>query len=797
MTNAVLREMPEATKRRRGSLLCKLLLSAEMVCSVIFASSAGIVKTGKNVVVTGTGNAMRVSESELQVAVSEGAAVTITPGSAPVVVHGDDSAITLNNGSSWRDKVVFWLDAAATDSFTFERVGDAPDGVQRTVEWGGVPCPAINRWYDRRGTNQTYYALNQRGLAYAADKTYVSVMPFLVTDANGLPFVCFGNYMEYGRRMTFHRTDCPVDDYNPSKESQYKAEIQFKFAAVVFGSQSGGGASIVYQILRGNYTPGSSTAPAYTDPIFSTDYPTWVDGVGVDASTTGFNRGWQNIGFGAKDGGTLSASGLCYGLTDSVSQKTYYGGGRYREIIFLSEVPTEGERRNLEQYLAEKWNTAALPATPPSAAAEVRLFGTGTASVSSGPVALGGEFSGTVTVAEGATLVMTAEKPAPTAPASIGDSATTALHYDPNVADSIKKYWQEPYENSVGCLYETREIGSMDNVLYGSSRTPTWTRESRGFGPENTWLSYDSTRTLGQVGCTLRLGNKETSDGQTYNFRTGFMVVDTSAGAGTPFLATTITGDGKYLYARSVGSPVFVMNSSTVENFVKNADVRLNGDSEDVNLYARYFNSRPEVMSVSFTDDFPLRCLGCYGNTEPTNMLIHGEAIFYARELTETERCDTEAYLMKKWLGLTPSGYGNPVSTTIDGAGAIVLANHVDHPGFASTFTGSVSAPNSILQFHFSKDGHGQTVVDNAINAPGAAITTPSSITVRLTSDSRISLDAGDYTLIDCTSWTGGETVVLDVSSPSPVSRRGLELTREGNRLVLRVTKVGFCLLVK
>lgn len=775
----------------------KPVLSVGMFCSMIFISSAEIVKTGKNVSVTGTGNAMRVQECELEVAVHKGAALTITPGTVPVVVHSDDASITLNNGSSWRDKVVFWLDASAEDSFSFEKVGDKPDGAQCTVDWGGVQRPTINRWYDCRGKDRPYYALNQRGLAYATDKTFKSVMPFLMKDDNdGLAFVSFGNYQDAGRRMTLHRTDCPVDDYNSEKESKYRADVQFKFAAVVFGSQRGGGASIVYPITRGNYTSGGP-APVYTDPIFADDYPTWVDGVSVDATKIGFeNKGWYCISFSSKNGESLSATGLCYSFKNS----TAFGGGNYREIIFLSEMPTEGERHDLEQYLANKWKTKAIPAMPtPTAATEVRLFGTGTASVPSGSVALGGEFSGTVTVAEGATLVMTAEKSAPAAPASIGDSAATALHYDPNIADSIKKYWNEPNANSVGCLYESREIGMMDNVLYGSSRTPTWTKEVRGFGPENVWLSYDHTKTLDQVGCTLRLGNKETADGQAYNFRTGFMVLDTSAGGGTPFLATSIDGADKYLFPRTASdSSVFAISSGSAEEFVKNVnDIRLNGNSDGQKWYARYFNSRPEVMSVSFDGDVPLRCLGYYKNLDGDNMLIHGEAIFYARELTEAERCDTEAYLMKKWLGLTPSGYGDPLSTTIDGAGSVILANHVDHPKFAPTFTGSVAVPNSVLKFRFKKDEQGKTVAVNAINAPSAAITTPASIVVRLSSEGFRSLDGGDYTLIDCAGWTGGETVALEDASLSSVSLRGAALIREGNRLVLRIKKFGFVFMVK
>ena len=744
----------------------KEAMCAIMAVAIGFAATAEVVQTGNNVVVTGV-ETVSVDVAELQVDARPGATLTIEQGEHPVTVHASDATVNLSS-DSWKDKVVFWLDASKEESF--EMYEDNP-GSFRT-NGVSVLCPRIQRWHDWRGGEHDYYAFSSRGLA--------SCDAMRAEDYEGRRYVSFGNYVDWGRRVEFYKTG-EGETINDSKT------VPFKFAFVVFGSQLGGGQSIIAKFKRAGSRLASPTA---NDPIFGESFVTWLDGVRVDPTQQSLNGDWQVVafhGFSNVNGGVLSASGL--GL-DIWTGETARGGQNYREIILMSEVPTEGERCAIGRYLAQKWNTDA--AAYESIDNEVRLFGTGNAVVCDGTFDVGGEFSGSVTVNEDATLRLTDTLCAPTNPASFGSTIHDAAWYDPNKQGSITSYSGAPEAYraySVGNLYNLREaFGSQTYVLYGSSRTPSWEKTARGFGPQNVWLFHDSTRTLNAVGCTMRIGANSTTSGPTFGFKTGFMVLDTSSGGGTPFLANDLGGAGSYLYNRNTRDIAIFRPGNTCLGFVTNADVRLNGIA-GTSPDKRKFNYRPELLSVAFDETFPLRCVGSFNNQSADNMLIHGESIFYARALTETERADTEAYLMKKWLGLTPQGYGDPSAITIAGSGSVVLSTHVKRPSFAAGFSGKVYLPQS-MTFAFVANASVASV-SNPILAGNAQVFLPDSLTVSLDLNGMERLPIGEYVLVGSAGVLGECEISLDTTSLGRYARY-YEIRREAGRLVLRKRGPGF-----
>ena len=330
----------------------KKTMCAIMAWAIGLAATAEVVQTGKNITVTGVGT-VRVDVAELQVDVRPEADVTVEFGKVPVTVYASNAVVNLSNGCSdtWKEDVVLWLDASKDESFDVYESGNG------SFKTNGVTvyCPRMQRWHDWRGGDHNYYAFSSRGLA--------SCDAMLATDYDGRHYVSFGNYVEWGRRVEFYKSGEGSELLTDHKE------IPYKFAAIVFGSQLGGGQSIISSLKR---TGSQLTSPTANDPIFGENFPTWIDGSSVNPRQQSLNGDWEVISFTGLNGTTLYATGL--GL--SIWGENERGGQNYREIILLSRVPTETERRSIERYLAKKWNT-----TLPSYEGELRLFGTGNATV--------------------------------------------------------------------------------------------------------------------------------------------------------------------------------------------------------------------------------------------------------------------------------------------------------------------------------------------------------------------------------------------------------------------------------
>ena len=202
-----------------------------------------------------------------------------------------------------------------------------------------------------------------------------------------------------------------------------------------------------------------------------------------------------------------------------------------------------------------------------------------------------------------------------------------------------------PVERIVSLLNMAAPYNGSQFDFFGFSRGPAITTESRGWGPEMTWCDYGTNRLSGLCnGTTLRLDGSADGVEHCLPVRTGFMILDTRAGGGTPFLDTSVYSfshsvTSQYVEARANSSPIFRIKNKSA--FVTNSPAYLNGVK--VNSGKRAYNSRPELLSFSFDRDMPIRCLGSWQQTQaytsdPDAELRHGEIIFYPTELSASDR---------------------------------------------------------------------------------------------------------------------------------------------------------------
>jgi len=258
--------------------------------------------------------------------------------------------------------------------------------------------PLIEKWFDCRADQNKNYGWQYR--CYGYDKSlYTLVYPYLVENGlNGKPYMCFGSM---GDTMTTEKygsggsTTDEKDTYQQERRRmpfmQGMTEDGKNFeghglrtgtAILVFGSQQGGGRAMLggytytsggtvitnspngrkkgdKGVLDEKHDPacsanfqrgGSASSTTAATPIFDnkTNLPTWLGGVSVCPTNTGFNGGWQIVSF--------TDSGRNYSRSLGMSTRYAYAGGQnYAEVLIYSNVLENAERQAVEEYLAVKW----------------------------------------------------------------------------------------------------------------------------------------------------------------------------------------------------------------------------------------------------------------------------------------------------------------------------------------------------------------------------------------------------------------------------------------------------------
>jgi len=756
-----------------AGIVCAL---AAVLWSVAYADE-GLSKDGKNIVVTGQNVEVEIDETELQVEVENGASAVILPSPYEVTVHSSGGTVALcgSETESWKTKVGFWLDASATD--TLEQFGTytTTDG-----------CKEIVRWYDCRPDHRTWRGYNNR---IVGDAGTHYTLPYVVPEGgpNNMPYVSLGKY-DSSRRMPFITVDEQGKELDGgSKGSAPPSAMPSKWVVMVFGSINGGCSGVLGSLPAGHFTATNSPDPDKPNSLIfrgQNPHTLYVDGIKCDCTTTPMNGGWQILSFDADD----DVAGIGWLLWCS-----YLGGQSYAEIIVFDQLPTFPERIACERYLADKYD---LPYR--LANGEVRLFGTGAASITNGAVRLGGEFAGTVEISPDSAIVSVDRKLAPTAPSGVtaDGTATDVIWFNPDREDLAT------YLTMNGAAAENHSLNVMKNAanhnyhpICGGGRGAYWVEDARGFATTaHKWYEYRISQSGGSSvpGNTLRFDNEYDGTGHTFDTQMGFFVLDTTKGGGTPFMETSLySSSTQYLDSRWNKDSMIFQPRTDAGAFVTNAVTTLNGIAVDPGRHK--FNSRPELLAFAFSQRVPVKCIGNYTQGTDGFELRHGEFLLYANALTDAQRQDTEAYLMKKWLGITPAGYGSPSAMTIAGAGTVKLANHEGaKPAFAAAFAGTVGAASGALTFTVAK-GTTTAVVD-PLELGAGTFDAGEALTVNVKLDG--SVPAGRYKLVSAAAWTGAEPTLGTVEKTIR-ARRFCTLERIGGDLYLNVEVSGMLLFVR
>lgn len=699
------------------------------------------------------------------------------------------------------DDILMWLDAtrAPTSTNLYAQVEKSGFKVGDVVTYKrptGETVSSIDNWSDwREGRGGRFYNntyVNASNSFWLPN--YADFYPHLMQDGPGGK--AYVSLYAGNESCRFHQVSWP-DRVNP------------KFAVMVFGSQYGGGSSLLSFSTKEYMGRDRSAAsnPITTNATLKAGY-VWVDGEAVDPTETGFSGGWQVISVKLDK----SVNGLGF-------SNTYTGTGRdsgnqnYGEILFFKNELTEAERQGVERYLARKWGIAYKG---PAARSKVSANGEGTLKLDV-PTELGGGFAGTLETSDGAAVEFV-HNPIP-GEESVTVAGAPAAWFDADYPGALKMSTKAAYPLNVAQWYDRQSVGADGTVaddsvfahnFNGDNRSPSLERTARGGGPERNWLDFSHSRygfdtkstgaTQNDVvgGNMLRFGVTPTvaKDVTAIEVKTIFIVQDSSKGGGTPIL-NGISSDRNTLESRYpkatcqaktaaelAALPIWYGHSAT---YFSDGATYLNGDRVDGATQG--LTGAPELVDAVAGPDksFPLGCFGCYGVTDGTTETekgeILGEVIAYNAALTDAQREDVEAYLMWKWLRRIRTGY-DPIEglsrATLSGAGSVTLSSlGATLPAFADGFAGRVTV--SATELGFAGAGGALTA---AYDFKGASVTFPAEVTVRVSGD----LADGVYDLVKAGSIAPGTTFTAVYDGEEEVR---LTLVNTGTALKLTVDKCG------
>ena len=676
----------------------------------------------------------------------------------------------------WRQNALLWIDPSVEETwcYHYKQQGTGTSRTESTTRCDLVTvspdtnCPVLRGLVDVRGEEVT--TLRMWNARPWMRKTYYedvdTVMPFVSTacSSNSLAYLAFGNCASNNtRRINFVDYAGVTDDFQTYDKGK---SISPKFVVMVYGSQKGGGYSILSTGTSAVFRRGADildkTAKAIkaSDPIMLSNNKgvrLWLNGTEVNPTTTGLSGGWDILSVDLSNVSSIVGFG---GDADGNISKC--SGGQYLgETIFLSSVPDEATRVDIERYLANKWGIASkMAAYLPQMS--VRLAGAGSLSVSAACQAtFTGSFAGTLNLAAGVTATFSGTTPYTEAEISalnpvfwIDPDAEGAITFDSAKLPIVGNVFQhDPDKRTIGTdLFLTANHGG---------RSPAAVRESRGLGPVRTWIDYNGTNeTATSQGNTMRihLVDDRSSDSDTnVPVRTGFIVQDSTRGGGTPFLqGVGAPGDVKERQTSKYDDPVYASGTSTK---LTKSPIYLNGASANV---ADGFLGRDELFTFTASSTVKVGAFAWYNNTEngARQGEFQGEILLFSEALSDAVRTRVEAYLMQKWLGWMQTGYVDFSQATVTGAGALTVANFAVAPTLSEgAFEGTLTVEASTCTMTLVRGATAaEDRVKGAVCAPSATLSLPHEVTVNVASAVRPR--PGRYTLFDVKS-VGETTFVL------------------------------------
>ncbi|MBQ6247412.1 MAG: hypothetical protein IJK04_11135, partial [Kiritimatiellae bacterium] len=791
--------------------------------------------------VSGTGEVLFLSDSQVDEAelVFRGMtyrSIKSNPVSIPINTATEP---VLASQHSWTNKVAHWFDAsdaATVIKYTYTKSGS---GLRNKFEG---TYPVVVGWTDHvKGYSDKF--LYSRD---AINGQYPYDLPYLVEGGlNGKNYLSFGEYYNNIDMSQVDAQDCPADKHiqrwlqfvAPSTEAVvgnkkptggYTLLTGCKYCIMVFGSQFGGGKSILGDQedkgsprTTGNMARGDSFI---TQRWFAYEgYSITVDGMPSNTSDKP-NGGWQIVSLDMSATNTVldclgghfvtksTDAGL---LTGRSFQMT--GGQNYAEILFFDEVPTAAERAACERYLAEKWGLQC----PEWDASFTELSGAGPVSLAdvlnpsrtgAEEVTVAGNYFGTLTVPAGKTLVVS-DRPAPPSPYDVPQQGNLVAWFDPSLDGAVDFNQNASVTGGVARLYSRTAVGvdktdgaywmgmqANGGITASSGRYPFLTETNYlgavGFSAPMKWLDFTKNASGDNLGNTLRshalpdLDAAQTSSA-VMTFRSLFMALDTSAGGGNPI--GDEVGFGGAIRPRSGTGADYTQPIWSANNTVTMAHTWL--DTNEVNGTTAGYNGRAEVLGFETATDFTTHRGLFFGYYNPNNSNKNyehiGETLIYSTTLTDAERLTVQEYLMAKWTGDMNGKYTDLSKATVTGAGNVYSPSLRNLPAFDSGFTGALSG-GSNMTFTVDSSWNASAAVD-AITIDRALTLDAGQVTVKLKGEAK----AGSYALLTVPSGAlAGKTFALTlvnetgkaasaklVTSDTMLS---LEILSDGTVLVLR-----------
>jgi hypothetical protein len=791
--------------------------------------------------VSGTGEVLfqsdsQVDEAELVFRGMTYRSIKSNPVSIPINTAAEP---VLPAQHSWTNKVAHWFDASDTASVIKYTYTKADSGLRNNFEGR---YPIVVGWTDHvKGYSDKF--LYSRD---AINGHWPYDLPYLVEGGlNGKDYLSFGEFYSNIDMSQVDAQDCPAGVHisrwlqfvdpstkdvvgNVKPTGSYTLLTGCKYCIMVFGSQFGGGKSILGDQedkgsppTTGNMARGGSVI---TSAWFAyAGYSITVDGMPAKTSDKP-SGGWQIVSIDMSATNTVLDCLGGHFVTKSTDTSllsgrnlAMTGGQNYGEILFFDEVPTAAERAACEQYLAKKWGLQC----PEWDAGFTELSGGGPVSLADGAnpgrtgaeeVTVAGNYFGTLTVPAGKTLVVS-DRPAPPSPYDVPQQDNLVAWFDPSLDGAIDFHGSSSAVNGVARLYSRTASGvdkadgaywmgmqANNGITNPSGRYPFLAEVSylggSGIGVPMKWLDFTQNATSGDtLGNTLRshvlpdLSVSQTSS-SVMTFRSLFMALDTSVGGGNPIGdEVSFSGAIKPRTGTDYTKPIWSAN-----NTVTMAHTWL--DMNEVNGTTTGYNGRAEVLGFETATDFTTHrglFLGYYNAGGGKNYEHIGETLIYSTTLTEAERLAVQEYLMAKWTGDLGGKYSDLSRARVTGAGNVYSASLRNLPAFDAGFTGSL-AGGSNMTF----------TVDSSLNATAAvdAITVERAVTIDATCAVKVTLKGGvkmgaKYALLTVPSGElAGKSFALTLTSEIG-DRTSAKLVTSDTTLSLEILSQGTVLIVR
>ena len=689
---------------------------------------------------------------------------------------------------SWTNKVAHWFDASDAATVIKYARADKPDTLRYEFEGR---YPVICGWKDHiKGTDDKFLFSRD-----AFNGCYPYYLPYLVEGGlNGKDYVSFGAYYYDIDAATVDPLDCPSGSKinrwlqfvaasstgangTSKPKGSYTTLTGCKYCIMVFGSQFGGGKSILGdqngEGLLGNLARGNSRIDnawlAYVG------YSMTLDGISVNPQSAKPSGGWQIVSLDMSATNTvLDCLGGHFVTKTSnnnllTQDRKMTGGQNYAEVLFFDEVPTVAERAACERYLAEKWGLQCsewdasfteLSGGGPVSLADVANPGrTGAEEVT-----VAGNYFGTLTVPAGKTLVVS-DRPAPLSAYDVPQQGNLVAWFDPSLDGAIDFHESSSAVNGVARLYSRTASGvdktngaywmgmqANGGITGASGRYPFLAEVSylgaSGIGVPMKWLDFTQNASGDTLGNTLRshalpdLSVTQTSS-SNMTFRSLFMALDTSAGGGNPI--GDEVGFGGAIRPRSGAGDDYTQPIWSANNTVTMAHTWLN--TNEVNGTTAGYSGRAEVLGVETATDFTTHRGLFFGYYNPNNGNKNyehiGESLIYSTALTDAERLTVQEYLMAKWTGDLNGKYTDLSRATVTGAGNVYSASLRNLPSFDAGFTGALSG-GSNMTFTVDSSWSAEAAVDAITVDHALTIDAACAVKVTLKGEAK----AGTYALL-------------------------------------------------